>query len=163
MITAQEVVERAHRCVGKGCRYVLGKGGMQPEAEFPWRMVDGSPACDCSGFAMWCLKLSRLQEAVWYDTTRIESDAKSVGGLFVKVPLREAKPGDLIVYGDPPEGGQGHVGVIIKCGEFGPLTAIHCSKGNMRRVGDAIAEGNTALWLAKDGIVARCTLVEYPA
>jgi hypothetical protein len=157
-VTPESVVERAFRCINRGCHYGLGKGGMHPEAEHPWVIVEGVQLCDCSGFAMWCLGLSRFQDPVWFDTTKIVTDAVGSKTLFERIPIPMARPSDLIVYGDHG-GSQGHVGVITQCGTAGPVTVTHCSGGNMRKLGDAVAAGGAELWLARDGIIARCLKV----
>jgi len=161
-MTPEAVVERAFRCVGRGCVYRLGKGGMRPEAEHPWVIEDGHSLCDCSGLAMWGVGLSRFQDPLWYDTTRIVTDAVGENALFRRVELIESRPSDLIVYGDPPgkKGGQGHVGIIVQCGLAGPVSVVHCSSGNQRHNGDAIGAGGAELWLSRGGIVARCLRVE---
>lgn len=157
MLNAQEVCERAYRSVGKGCVYRLGKGGMHPEAEHPWVVDAGEFLCDCSGFAMWCLGLSRFQAPVWLDTTKIASDAAGPHTFFVTVPMEQARPSDLIVYGDH-DGHQGHVGVIVQRGDTLPTIVIHCSSGNQKH-GDAIGASDPTLWLKRNGIVARCLKV----
>lgn len=159
-MTADEVVARARRCIGAGCRYVLGAGGINPASPAPW---DGSMGCDCSGFAMWALGLSRhYHDAVWFDTSRIVDDAKHQQLLFRQVAVLEARAGDLYVYGDAG-GHQGHVGVIASVTlqpETWPLTVVHCSAGNFRRTGDAIRETGPDIWLHRDdAIIARCVAV----
>lgn len=142
----QNVLARARRSIGQGCIYRLGAGGMHPEAAVPWT---AAKQCDCSGFAMWALGLSRLINGHWYDTSAIVADALNALGIFADVDWLHAQPGDLLVYGDAGGGGQGHVGVVATVApgpETFPLTAIHCSAGNYRRTGDAIRETGVEIW-----------------
>jgi hypothetical protein len=66
-------VTRALSQVGKPIHYKLGAGGMHPEDDSPTRTA----YCDCSGFAMWALGLSRFDGHLWWDTTRIVHDAEN--------------------------------------------------------------------------------------
>lgn len=55
-MTAAEAVARARRSLGHGCKYELGKGGMDPAAEFPW---DNESMCDCclaEGTMVWTIR-----------------------------------------------------------------------------------------------------------
>jgi hypothetical protein len=163
-----EIIARARSVIGKGCRYGLGKGGMSPSAVVPW---DGAMLCDCSGFIAWVLGVSRHLDHPWYkkqnggwlETTAIVRDCATPYGFFTQVATVEALAGDLIVYGDIKKTDdttrQGHVGLISEVGATGPARAVHCSKGNERRTGDAIFESPVGFWLAAGGIVARCALV----
>lgn len=151
-----EIVARAHLCIGNGCVYRLGKGGMRPLAEWPWT---AEKECDCSGFSSWCVGMSRFHDGLWYDTSRIVRDATAAGGLFSLVPWKDALPGHLVVYGDRGKS-QGHVGVVSVVDEAGPLTVIHCSAGLFRRNRDAIGETGIALFRAAGAIVVRCHSVD---
>ena len=158
-MTPEKAVERARSAIGQGCVYALGRGGMHPEATFPW---NAQKECDCSGFAMWALGLSRHQEpsvnatsGLWYDTSRIVHDATHEHALFNAFPWELAAIGDLIVYGDR-DGHQGHVGVVCTVNEEGPATVTHCSHGNWTHLGDAIRETAPGPWrLRQDTILAR--------
>lgn len=163
-----DVLERARRCLGAGCRYHLGAGGMHPSHDYPWGTV---PECDCSGFVAWALGVSRQtrnpfyrqQNGGWFETTAIVRDARSPFGFVAEVPWLEARPGDLIVYGDAG-GKQGHVGIITLTGPAGPAAVIHCSKGNDTRYRDAIHEGALEpFWQARGALVARVAWVEGAA
>lgn len=147
-------VERALSAVGKPIRYGLGHGGMHPEDAQPTR--DG--LCDCSGFAMWALGLSRFDGAVWWDTTRIMHDAQHERTRFQSQDWLAAAPGDLVVYGDSRDAAgnarQGHVGVVSVVDSNGPLRVVHCSKGNDTVFGFAVCETGPEKFRAR-GIVAR--------
>ena len=166
-----QVLARARGVIAKGCHYGLGHGGFDPSRAHPW---DDEMLCDCSGFVAWALGFKRHTDHPWYkaqnggwlETSAIVRDALTPSyGMFEKVEDREARPGDLLVYGDRTnEDGtsrQGHVGIISKVAENGePAEAVHCSRGNERRYADAIQETPATFWLVAGGIVARCALVD---
>lgn len=158
-MTPNDVVLRARACLGKRCRYRLGAGGVNPRALVPW---NESLECDCSGFALWALGLSR---ALWYDTTRIAHEAREgAERLFIAVPMGLVEPGDLLVYGDRRGADavehQGHVGVVTVVAQSGappgPVFVVHCSSGNWKRYGDAIYETGPEAWMKDDAVAARC-------
>jgi cell wall-associated NlpC family hydrolase len=162
---AADLIARALSAIGHGCIYALGKGGMNPDSTYPWNK---QKQCDCSGFVAWALGVSRHTDHPWYkdqnggwlETSAIARDALTRGlGMFDLVTWREAKPGHLIVYGDT-QGHQGHVGIVTACSGEGPMTAVHCSRGNQTRSHDAIQETGVTVWIEHNGIVARCALVE---
>ena len=148
------ILARARGAIGKKCIYTLGKGGMDPTAEAPW---DLALECDCSGFACWCLGISRLQAGKWLGTDAIDFDAEMPGGLFDQVPREEAQPGDVIVFPHRVRGHHGHIGIVGSIGFTGPETAIHCSLGNWTRTNDAIQETNCGVFWLNRAIVARFT------
>lgn len=158
-LTREQVVTRARAACGKNMQYVLGHGGMYPENDQPSKPEIG---CDCSGMALWAVGTSRYHpedpwfkatRGGWIDTTTIVLDCQTSYGLFSAVDWAEAKPGDLLVYGDTPKG-QGHVGVVTEVDESGPVRVVHCSKGNAKTLGDAIAETDVKVFKRR-GIVAR--------
>lgn len=164
-VTSLESVSRARSACGRGIHYALGAGGMHPEDPLPSR----NGLCDCSGFIAWALGRNRHDPEMpggWIETSAIVRDALAMKGegLFDALKWGDAQPGDLVVYGDRYEPGtrrlihQGHVGIIASVGATGPETAVHCSKGNDRRSGDAIQETGVELWETRGGIVARHAL-----
>jgi hypothetical protein len=166
-MTAEDVVARARKAIGHGCAYMLGRGGMRGEAEWPW---DDEKGCDCSGFTAWCLRLSRHTQDPWYrkrnggwlETSAIAADTTQPLGLFSGIPWIDAHPGDLVVYGDRPSQ-QGHIGVVSEVDSAGPLRAVHCSSGNYRRHQDAIQETGVEAWaLHGDSVVARYDALTEP-
>lgn len=172
-MTREQALERARHAMGRRCHYVLGMGGRRPHQPLPW---SGPPECDCSGFVAWCLGRDRMTPDPWYrsvnggwiETTAIVRDCASPFGFFSARSWREAEPGDLLVYGDwKDENGkvrQGHVGIVSDVTMTGPQKAIHCSKGNFLRGGDAIAETDVALWAGrKDAVVALYALFSSAA
>lgn len=158
--------------IGKGCHYGLGKGGMFPERAYPW---DDEHLLDCSGFVSWVLERSRKNSSPryldfnggWFETTAMFKDATEWNDYFAEVASRDARPGDLLLYGDrsltDAKGNsvkrQGHVGIVSEVDD-GPLKVVHCSRGNERKFGDAIAETGIQWWSLASGIVARCAWVE---
>lgn len=165
----EEVVARARSAAGHKCAYGLGKGGFNPAAPHPW---NSAGLCDCSGFAAWCLGQSRHTDNPWYaetnggwlETSAIVRDCGTPFGMFDKAKWTEAKPGDLVVYGDEKRADgtarQGHVGVIVEVSEMGPKAAVHCSSGNFRTYQDAIRETSVGLWTLHLSVVARCAILE---
>lgn len=161
-LTSQQVVDRALSACGKATRYKLGAGGRDPRKAHP--AVAGQ--CDCSGFAAWCLGVDRylpngsiphLPGGEWFETTQLVRDAKSPFGFVAEVYWAEARPGDLVVYGDRA-GKQGHVGVVVEVGQDGPTKVAHCSMGNERR-GDAIRVTGPAAFSGSGAIAARVAWV----
>ena len=145
-MTPAEMLVRASSALGKGTKYVLGSSLVGSE-------------CDCSGFVAWCFGVPRKVNldlyvrwnGGWFETTAIYRDAKSPYGFFREVPLAQAQPGDVFVWGDS-HGRQGHIGIIT---EEGGAKVIHCSKGNWARTGDAVQETPPDVFLKNDAIVAR--------
>jgi hypothetical protein len=169
-LTSANTLTRARLACGKRIEYRNGAGGLFPEHALP---CDNANRCDCSGFSLWALGVSRWARPshpwiadfppiggafAWIDTTRLYLAAKA--GL----PMCEVEapaPGDLIVYGDwrgfDGKMREGHVGIIGQLGEFGgPLSVIHCSSGNWKKAGDAILETPLAsFWKERGAIYAR--------
>lgn len=154
-------LERARKWIGKGT-YVLG-GGRDGDVGHK-SPLDANGGCDCSMFECWCLELSKdvrpcpaWLKAVnggWYNTDGIYWDAEAEPtGIFISTDT--PVPGDVIVYpalwcahavGVELKSGPriGHVGIVSEVYPTGrPSKVIHCSAGNQRRFGYAIAETDT--------------------
>lgn len=157
-VTAAQAVARARSAIGHGCKYGLGKGGMEPSRQWPW---NDAMECDCSGFAMWALGASRV---LWFDTSRIVSEATNTRPMWEAYPWELAKPGDLIVYGDrrgtDGKVRQGHVGVVSEVNAEGPTLVVHCSGGNWREHSDAIRETVPTVFVLGRAIIARYNRLE---
>ena len=163
-VSLADIVERALSACGEG-KYVLGKGGRNPLADSP--LHDG--ACDCSGFVAWCIGLDRYQPGKvaggdWIETSAMVRDANYDRNLFV--PMNERRPGYILVWGDRQVSDrkrpgktrtvQGHVGVISEVDQHGKVTkVIHCSSGNYRTKGVAIAETDPGVFLTNGAMVVR--------
>lgn len=164
-MTPDEMLARARSMLGKGTVYALGRGGMKPDAEFAY---DAEKRCDCSGYIAWCLGTSRHTDNPWYkhvnggwlETSAIFKDCATPFGIFDGVEWIAAQPSDLLVWGDH-DGHQGHVGVVSQVDENGPTFAIHCSSGNYKGLGDAVAETSSLIFKHHDARVARCAWVEH--
>lgn len=164
---AADVVARARGAIGHGCVYALGKGGMHPASPTPWPTGLPNVGCDCSGFVAWCLGVSRMltkdhphyEFGGWFETSAIARDARSEFGFVNEVLWSLALPGDLLVWGDH-DGHQGHVGIVSECDETGPVRVIHCSRGNWRDHGDAIAETGVEVFRRNNAIAAEVAWVE---
>lgn len=150
MMTTAELLARAKSATGKGIKYRLGAGGMNPVASSPANLAG---ECDCSGYVCWALGISRQTthplyvgfNSGWINTDAMCLDGSRASGLFEL--LDTPRVGALIIY---PGGkkGVGHVGIVtsIKDGH----AAVHCSSGNWRKGGDAIGETGVAVWARPD-------------
>jgi hypothetical protein len=151
-LTLAAVVRRGRTALGKG-RYGLGKGGRVPQNVIP---LDENGYCDCSGFASWCLGVDRYQpkdiDGEWIETTAIVRDAFHDKKLFVA--MNDRQPGYLLVYPDA-NGRQGHVGVISEVVNSKVTKVIHCSTGNERKSGRAIAETDPSVFLQHGAIAVK--------
>lgn len=155
-------------------------GGRDPYAPDPashWRSPVKRIAlatCDCSGFAAWSLGYDRHQpgeDEEWFNTDAMIRDARAGGATWFRElvldhadPLRRQRPlpGDLAVFGsidldrDGARDRVGHVGVIVGVppswapGLWGALEVVHCSGGNDRRFGRAIAKTTGIAWAGRD-------------
>ncbi len=147
-MTVDELIARARSQIGLKIRYALGGGSVSSDS-----CRDEHGGCDCSGFVLWCLGWPRrdataawLKHATngWLNTDAIWYDAAEGPGQYV-TPCDRA-PGALIVYpaawmSKQPGPKVGHIGILTA-----PDRVIHCSSGNQRRGGDAIAETETAVF-----------------
>jgi len=164
---ADEVVVRARVCIGRGCVYALGHGGMHPAAMYPWPTGMPNLGCDCSGFVAWCLGVSRMltkdhphyEFGGWFETSAVFRDARSEFGFVNEILWTLAQPGDILVWGDH-DGHQGHIGIVSESDGSGPTKVIHCSKGNWRDTGDAIQETDVHLFKTNGAIAAEVAWVE---
>lgn len=149
---AKEALARAQSQTRFG-KYVLGAGGFHPETSNPssphWQT--GKVGCDCSGFVLWCWGVSRVQRAPdgtdHINTDWLVADARGAQKRVMLVDL--PSPGDAVVFGaHVGKDGQrkiGHTGIIVAASGgmgsiFERMRVIHCSAGNFRRFGYAIAE-----------------------
>lgn len=165
MNTPLDPLTRARSQIGK-LRYVLGKGGRDPEAKSPG---DATAACDCSGFVCWALGFDRYQPGFagydWVSTDSMVAMArKPDNGWFEEVSV--PRPGDLVVYPGIYKGGKrvrvGHVGIVSEVpaewhspAPFEWLRVIHCSAGNQRRTKAAVQETSGAPWAGKGSLFLR--------
>lgn len=170
-----EVLARAKSALGRRTTYVMGAGGRNPGAELPSMrvvheegMVDG---CDCSGFVAWCLGVDRYlpawmphyENGDWFETTAVFRDARAPWGFVADVPWQAAQIADVLVWGDRKgtdgKHHQGHIGLVSEVDDKGPLSVIHCSLGEYRKTGDAIAETDCGIFARNGAIVAMCEWV----
>lgn len=171
-MTTQELIDRARSVVGQPCKYKLGEGGRLWHAETPWN--PHTLGCDCSGFVAWSLGMDRHTPDTfykkwnggWIETSAVVRDALEHDGVGFFDRIEVAEPGAVLVYPDRKVKGkvrQGHIGIVIEppTPTFGLFNVVHCSAGNFRRLGNAIAETDDALWRKNPGtVIARCTLIE---
>jgi hypothetical protein len=138
-----QTMSRAQSAIGHRTVYKLGKGGFDPTKPL-------TSQCDCSGFIAWAIGIPRELPPgsnKWLSTDEYWRGGKPVkAGLFSQIPIKESRSGDLLVYPDSG-GNQGHVALITQNDFQRPLLIIHCSKGNFSIFGDAICEGNPAVFL----------------
>ena len=161
------VAAKALSCADNGqvVKYALGKGGFLPLYKYPTM----TNTCDCSGFASWCLGLSRipkLSRPWWLETTNIYRNALRLDGrkqAFVRI-LRPVE-GCLAVYPDS-DTHQGHVGVVTKVvydnkGEIETLHGVDCSMSGWRAFESAIQhrDGTNILGSFKFFLKQECIFV----
>lgn len=156
-MTGAEIVRRALSAKGHDIKYALGHGGWHPEDALPTRDL----GCDCYGLVVWALGVCRQcpdPAFPWYETTATVHDALGDQRHFDHIRWTDARPGDLLVYGDRKDADgsrhQGHISIVSAVDSSGPLKCIHCSKGAAAATGDAITETSPDLWRAR-GIVVR--------
>jgi hypothetical protein len=155
-MTADELLLRARSQIGIGTRYKLGAGGFSGATPAPGGGGGhASDECDCSGFVTWALGMSRHTRneyytlklgTEWISTVSMFEDCGDSAGLFLSVDI--PVPGCIIVYPDGALGPkrQGHVGIVSRVVDGEVAAIIHCSAGNFRSGGDAIAENLDATW-----------------
>lgn len=174
ILTRGQVVERARSLLAGRWRptvYLLGAGGRDPRSPHPGLRREGAPKCDCSGMAAWAVGVDRylpngliphLPHGEWFETSNLFSDARSTGGYVDEVPWITAQPGDLLVWPDNrARKRQGHVGIVAEVDPMrGPVKVVHCSSGNARVLGNAIAETGVDLFVRFGAIVARVRWVQ---
>lgn len=163
------LLTRARSACGRKTIYRLGAGGIRPDQQMPWQGITDH-ASDCSGFVAWALGLSRnVRGTPWYDaqhngewfnTDAVVRDAKSPYGFVSQ--MEKPEPGALIVFPRAEAQNYGHIGIVSVVGEKPEdLRVIHCSAGNYRSGGDAIAETGAKVFLQRqDCIFAWCAFVE---
>lgn len=145
MTASSFILKRARSQIGH-LRYYLGAGGRDPKAGNPG---DELGRCDCSGFAAWCLGIDRKQPTLpgwgWLSTdSMVDIARKPNNGWLLELPRPE--PGCLVVYPGLYGGGRrkriGHAGIVSQVpAEWpGPFRVIHCSAGNQKKLGYAVAE-----------------------
>jgi hypothetical protein len=154
-------VARAKLHVGR-LKYVLGLGGRYPQAETP-ETKNGKTGCDCSGFVAWCFGYDRYQEHFpfggWINTDAMIFAARRGGEWFDETELPHV--GSLVVFPgidlnkDGARERVGHVGVVsaIEGGSgsiWERMKVIHCSSGNQKRFGYAVAETNGGVFANRE-------------
>lgn len=178
-----DLLKRARSAAGRGCGYGLGAGAQVPTAYKPW---DENEECDCSAFVCWSLGLSKQQslawlkpvnggwfntDGIWWDALFERSGFFSALGILDQTTQMAASPGNVIVYpsrslaqrkGYPKHTAKiGHVGIVTEVNSGKVTKVIHCSAGNERQLGDAIAETDPKVFQAQPStILALCALVE---
>ena len=168
---AWQVVDRARSLTGKSIHAPLNavgttagpilyrlkehNGGQDP---FAPHCASWSPdlkrwTSDCTGFVCWCLGLDRYQPPDWINTDSALEDALKKKVRFEPLELPEL--GCVVVYGGAWKNGirtkVGHWGIVTGLpAEWGPswdlLSVTHCSSGQSRKHGAAIAETSGQLW-----------------
>jgi len=170
-VTVNQLLAHARSACGLKIRYRLGGGNTNPQAPSP-AGEDGS--CDCSAFVCWALRIRKYQpdfswlrnlNGGWMNTDGMWVDARNEPtGFFQKIQKPEL--GVIVVYPaqwvSKLQGPKvGHVGIVSEVVDGTATRAIHCSAGNFKVGGDAIAENSASIFLKQDAtIFARCVTVE---
>lgn len=161
-MTPAEIVARAMSQVGRPIRYELGAGGRR------WDLSTPAPSgvLDCSGLANWARGADRGR----WNTDAIYADANGRQEQFCR-PL-DVQPGDFCVYKGLFETTPvlrrirpGHIGIVVDTSglvgtwaaddaDWRAIRVVHCSMGNWKRFGFAVAESDGSIW-RKRGIVVR--------
>ncbi|MDP8257507.1 MAG: peptidoglycan-binding protein [Candidatus Alcyoniella australis] len=154
---SETTLQRAHGAVGQKTTYKPGKGGFDPAKAL-------TKSCDCSGFVAWAIGIPRELppgSGHWMQTTSYWQGGGSAGsGLFERAQLGDAAAGDIVVY---PDWGnhQGHMGLVSEVVDGLPTKVIHCSSGNYKRQGDAVAQ--TAADVFNKNPKTRVMKIDYAA
>ena len=181
-MTAAELIEKARKQTKLDAGYALGGGKIVPVGSDP---LDENLSCDCSAFVCWCLGIPKHQAEVdwlkrlnggWYNTDGIWWDAVAqVTGYFWQ-NKRGPRVGDVVVYPSPatlqrhsmgsarPGSPKiGHVGIVSGVTSASEYYVIHCSAGNEREFGHAIAETSPKVFerWPDARVFAGCSLVSY--
>ena len=176
----KELMARARSQIGLPITYRLGGGVFTADKH---TCADAKGSSDCSSYACWALGIDKLGDYPWlakpgtksgvrddwYGTDDIWHDAVNLSmGLFEEVhPPEVATIGCVIVYpgrwtlgkARPP----GHVGIVSATDGFGATKVIHCSSGNFKVLGHAVAETGPEVFLARDKtIYAWCANILRP-
>jgi LysM repeat protein len=148
------LVARAKTAIGKGIRYQLSQGGLDPTKPIP----TANQKCDCSGFVCWILGLSRkttipfyARYGGWIYTDSMVEDIKSTKGIFERIDTPEV--GCIVVYGAGAK--IGHVGLVSEVKQGKMTKVIHCSKGNDTKFHDAIQETSPSVFERADTVWGR--------
>jgi hypothetical protein len=141
---AEQTLQRAQSALGLNTTYKLGRGGFDPTKPV-------SNSCDCSGFVSWAIGVPRELPPgsnQWLSTDSYWAGGKPVKAkLFLKIDLKDAGQGDLLVY--PDSGGhQGHIGIITQVDHNVPTYVVHCSLGNFHNYHDAVRITGPGVFLA---------------
>lgn len=148
------LIARAKTAIGKGIRYQLSQGGIDPTKPLPTT----NQKCDCSGFVCWVLGLSRKTTIPYYKkfggwiyTDSMVEDIKSSTGIFERLDTPEL--GCIVVYGAGAK--IGHVGLVSEVKQGKMTKVIHCSKGNDTKFHDAIQETSPRVFERADTVWGR--------
>lgn len=156
-MTPVQLIARARGQLGRKTRYKLGAGGYGIDKATPGGGGGHAPdECDCSGFVCWALNISRMTRneyyrlklgTDWISTSSMYADCGDSAGLFEMV--QTPRVGCIVVYPDGAlgKGRQGHVGIVSAVNGGAVASVIHCSGGNFKSGGDAIAENLDQTWV----------------
>lgn len=142
--------------------YLVGAGGKDPEAlTCATRAKDTKRlVSDCVGLASWAMGWDRYQPERatsyegWMNQHSALEETNRPGGLFrrLAVPVMGCMATMDNYVNDLGKKRVGHVGIVVS---VSPLTIVHCSPSNERRVGQSIAAtsrvvafgGHPVFWL----------------
>jgi len=162
-ISRETVIARAMSAVDSDTVYAMSNKVNPPLSAEAW--FDTGMRTDCSSFVAWCLRRSSKvthplyvkQNGGWFETSAVYKDGLHQTGFFSAVDT--ARPGSLLVYPDK-DGKQGHIGIVIAAqgiGVKGVSKVVHCSNGNFKKTGKAIAATGPQAWADR----ADAIIVDY--
>ncbi len=181
-ISAREAVWRA-RSISELAKslYILGTGGRNPSADYPFTAKNGVLGSDCIGFVLWCLGLDRYQPIDghdieypfyegWINTDSMLMDVSGAQKYFLHIYDEEVQPGDCVVYPSVWKDGKmvrmGHIALVVsvptrkptetRAEWFKRIRVIDCAAAAKRKIlGRAVAERDATLWLKPDAMWVR--------
>jgi len=124
--------------------YRMGGGTIDPKSPAPWSMSKNERILDCSGFALWCMGLSRQPlKGYWLNTDTIAADINGLQKYFTKI--ESPQPGCIVVDGAGTA--VGHCAIVLSGTTLDNLMVIDCSsKGQLHSI-----TRNHGFWFRRPG------------
>lgn len=189
-MNASDLIQRALSQVDLGTKYVLGGGELRPDDADARDSKGGCDCSAFVCWALRIPKAARdfawlkKVNGGWYNTDGIWWDAvREASGFFSPTSAaggRDIVPGAVLVYpsrrtlvaagySDEKSWGRdtdrltpsiGHVGIVVAGHSWATARVVHCSAGNHRRTGDAIAVTSAKVFEVRSCVSTWCSLIE---